>query len=163
MKKLLLLLAFAAFAACNTEEGSKDDAPQSTNFGGTLTVTSNKTPDAAPFTASDVHFELSGTDNKVILTMHEMRFAASMSMSLTISIPDLTPEIDKGITTFTSSVDPIVPYIGGKPYDKFQILDFKCVYMAGELNVSFTCRNPQIPVGGESLDHKAVYTGHILL
>lgn len=33
----------------------------------------------------------------------------------------------------------------------------------GVLEVIFTCRNAQIPVGDETLDHKAVYKGTILL
>lgn len=33
----------------------------------------------------------------------------------------------------------------------------------GGLEVIFTCRNAQIPVGDETLDHKAVYKGTILL
>ena len=46
MKKLLILLALAACAACNTEDDN--DNRQTATFGGTLTITSNQTPSATP-------------------------------------------------------------------------------------------------------------------
>ena len=63
----------------------------------------------------------------------------------------------------TSTADPIVPYIGGKPYNAFEIPMFTGRLANGGLEVIFTCRNAQIPVGDETLDHKAVYKGTILL
>ena len=122
MKKFLLLLALAASVACNTED--EKDSRQSADFGGTLTVTSNRNPEAEPFVASDVTFELTEDNNGLFkLTMHEIRFAASMPMKLTIVIPELKYEDANGdgIYELTSTADPIVPYIGGKPYSDFKI------------------------------------------
>lgn len=164
MKKLLILFALAAFVACNTEadKGSRQKA----NFGGTLTVTSNH-PNSTmvPFEASDVRFELTEDNNGTFkLTMHEIRFAESMPMSLTIVIPELKYEDanEDGIYELTSTADPIVPYIGGKPYSAFEIPVFTGRLYNGVLEVIFTCRNPRIPVGDETLDHKAVYKGTVL-
>lgn len=164
MKKFLLLLALAASVACNTED--EKDSRQSADFGGTLTVTSNRNPEAAPFVASDVTFELTEDNNGLFkLTMHEIRFAASMPMKLTIVIPELKYEDANGdgIYELTSTADPIVPYIGGKPYSEFKIPVFTGRVANGGLEVIFTCVNPQILVGGETLDHKAVFRGTILL
>lgn len=164
MKKFLLLLALAASVACNTED--EKDSRQSADFGGTLTVTSNRNPEAAPFVASDVTFELTEDNNGLFkLTMHEIRFAASMPMKLTIVIPELKYEDANGdgIYELTSTADPIVPYIGGKPYSEFKIPVFTGRVANGGLEVIFTCVNAQIPVGGETLDHKAVFRGTILL
>lgn len=170
MKKLLLLFALAALAACNTEDEKGDS--QSVNFAGTLSVSSVQTPSATPFVMTDVHFELSdGNKGLLNLTMHEIRFATSMPMSLNIVIPDLdyADNDGDGIFELTSTADPIIPYIGGKPYfnpatgDGFEIADFKATLADGRLSVSFICRNPKIPVGAETLDHKAEYHGSILL
>ena len=66
-------------------------------------------------------------------------------------------------------LDNIIPYIGGKPYydpqtgKGFAIPMFTGRLANGGLEVIFTCRNAQIPVGDETLDHKAVYKGTILL
>ena len=78
-----------------------------------------------------------------------------MPMSLTIVIPELKYEDSDGdgIYELTSTADPIVPYIGGKPYNAFEIPMF-----TGRL-----ANGGQIPVGDETLDHKAVYKGTILL
>lgn len=165
MKKFLLLLALAASVACNTEDDNNNR--QKANFGGTLTVTSNH-PNSTmvPFEASDVRFELTEDNNGTFkLTMHEIRFAASMPMSLTIVIPELEYEDSNGdgIYELTSTADPIVPYIGGKPYSAFEIPMFTGRLANGGLEVIFTCRNPRIPVGDETLDHKAQYRGTILL
>lgn len=51
MKKLLILLALAACAACNTEDDN--DNRQTATFGGTLTITSNQTPSATPFVTNN--------------------------------------------------------------------------------------------------------------
>lgn len=164
MKKFLLLLALAASVACNTED--EKDSRQSATFGGTLTVTSNKNPGAEPFEASNVSFELTEGNNGLFnLTMHEVRFAASMPMSLTIVIPELKYEDANGdgVYELTSTADPIVPHIGGKPYSAFEIPLFTGRLANGNLEVIFTCVNAQIPVGGETLDHKAEYRGTILL
>ena len=74
-----------------------------------------------------------------------------------------------GIYELTSTADPIIPYIGGKPYydpqtgKGFAIPMFTGRLANGVLEVIFTCRNAKIPVGDETLDHKAVYKGTILL
>lgn len=165
MKKLLTILACAAiFAACNTEEDT--GTPKQTNFAGTLTVTSNhENSTTAPYTASNVHYSVTeGDDKTLILTMNDIRFAVGMPKGMTIVIPSLTFEDTHadGVLTLTSTVDPIVPYLGGKPYNAFEILDFQGTYSSGRLQVSFTCKNSRIPVGEETLDHKAVYSGTIL-
>ena len=54
MKKLLILLALAACAACNTEDDN--DNRQTATFGGTLTITSNQTPSATPFVTNNISF-----------------------------------------------------------------------------------------------------------
>lgn len=56
MKKLLILLALAACAACNTEDDN--DNRQTATFEGTLTITSNQTPSATPFVTNNISFEL---------------------------------------------------------------------------------------------------------
>ena len=95
MKKLLILLALAACAACNTEDDN--DNRQKATFGGTLTVTSNRHPEATPFVASNISFELTEDNSGLFkLTMHEVRFAQSMPMSLTIVIPELKYEDSDG-------------------------------------------------------------------
>lgn len=116
--------------------------------------------------ASNISFELTEDNSGLFkLTMHEVRFAQSMPMSLTIVIPELKYEDSDGdgIYELTSTADPIVPYIGGKPYNAFTIPMFTGRLANGSLEVIFTCRNAQIPVGDETLDHKAVYKGTILL
>jgi len=103
--------------------------------------------------------------------MYNVRFAQSMPMSLNIVIPELKYEDsdNDGIYELTSTADPIIPYIGGKPYydpqtgKGFAIPMFTGRLANGSLEVIFTCRNAQIPVGDETLDHKAVYKGTILL
>ena len=164
MKKLMLLLALAAATACNTE----DDRPLTTSavYTGQLTVTSNNDPDAAPFRMEEARYEMSEAENGTFnLTLHEIRFAETMRMSLTIVLPALRTlsESKRGIYEIVSTATPIVPYIGGKPYEAFEILDFKASFAesGSELRVAFTCRNPQIPVGDERLDHRAVFTGTI--
>lgn len=160
MKKLLLLFAFAALAACNTED--EKDTRHNATFSGTLTVTSNQSPSSAPFVATNVRFELTeDNDGTFKLTMHEIRFAASMPMALNIVIPALQyrDSNDDGIYELSSTVDPIVPYIGGKPYSAFEIPTFTGRIAENALNVIFDCRNPKIPVGGESLDHRAEFRG----
>ena len=150
MKKLLILLALAACAACNTEDDN--DNRQTATFGGTLTITSNQTPSATPFVTNNISFELTEDNSGLFkLTMYNVRFAQSMPMSLNIVIPELKYEDSDGdgIYELTSTADPIIPYIGG--------------LANGVLEVIFTCRNAQIPVGDETLDHKAVYKGTILL
>ena len=49
--------------------------------------------------------------------MYNVRFAQSMPMSLNIVIPELKYEDsdNDGIYELTSTADPIIPYIGGKP------------------------------------------------
>lgn len=164
MKKLLLLLALAVATACNTE----DERPLTTSatYAGTLTVTSNASPEAAPFSMDDARYEMSeGEGGTFNLTMHEIRFAQTMPMSLTIVLPELRTlsESKKGVYEIVSTVTPIVPYIGGKPYAAFEILDFEASFTrsGSELQVAFTCRNPRISVGSESLDHRAVFSGTI--
>lgn len=170
MKKFLLLLALAALVACNTEEDNNNR--QKATFGGTLTITSNQNLEAAPFVASDVTFELSEDNSGLFkLTMQNVRFASSMSMPLNIVIPELKYEDSDGdgIYELMSTADPIIPYIGDKPrYDPqtgegFAIPMFTGRLANGGLEVIFTCRNPRIPVGDETLDHKAQYRGTILL
>ena len=111
MKKLLILLALAACAACNTE----DDNRQTATFGGTLTITSNQTPSATPFVTNNISFELTEDNSGLFkLTMYNVRFAQSMPMSLNIVIPELKYEDSDGdgIYELTSTADPIIPYIG---------------------------------------------------
>lgn len=163
MKKFLILLALAASVACNTEDDN--DKRREATFGGTLTITSNKTPAAEPFVASNVSFELTESkDGLFKLTMHDVRFAASMPMTLTIVISELKyGDADgDGIYELTSTVDPIVPYIGGKPYSAFEIPMFTGRLAGDALNVIFTCRNANIEVGDETLDHRAEYRGKTL-
>ena len=66
MKKLLILLALAACAACNTEDDN--DNRQKATFGGTLTITSNQTPSATPFVTNNLSSTYKcnflGADNK---------------------------------------------------------------------------------------------------
>ena len=89
MKKLLILLALAACAACNTEDDN--DNRQTATFGGTLTITSNQTPSATPFVTNNISFELTEDNSGLFkLTMYNVRFAQSMPMSLNIVIPELT-------------------------------------------------------------------------
>lgn len=117
MKKLLILLALAACAACNTEDDN--DNRQTATFGGTLTITSNQTPSATPFVTNNISFELTEDNSGLFkLTMYNVRFAQSMPMSLNIVIPELKYEDSDGdgIYELTSTADPIIPYIGGKPY-----------------------------------------------
>ena len=170
MKKLLILLALAACAACNTEDDN--DNRQKATFGGTLTITSNQTPSATPFVTNNISFELTEDNSGLFkLTMYNVRFAQSMPLSLNIVIPELKYEDsdNDGIYELTSTADPIIPYIGGKPYydpqtgKGFAIPMFTGRLANGGLEVIFTCRNAQIPVGDETLDHKAVYKGTILL
>ena len=116
MKKLLILLALAACAACNTEDDN--DNRQKATFGGTLTITSNQTPSATPFVTNNISFELTEDNSGLFkLTMYNVRFAQSMPMSLNIVIPELKYEDsdNDGIYELTSTADPIIPYIGGKP------------------------------------------------
>lgn len=163
MKKLLILLTFAALAACNSEEDDNRSSG-SACYTGSLTVTSNLSPEAAPFEADGVRFEIrKSEDGTFELTMHDIRFAQTMPMKLTIAIPKLVygdPDGD-GTDRVYSLVDPIVPYIGGKPYSAFQIVDFTGDYerTGTVLRIGFTCRNPKIPVGDTMLDHRAVFTG----
>lgn len=91
MKKLLILLALAACAACNTEDDN--DNRQTATFGGTLTITSNQTPSATPFVTNNISFELTEDNSGLFkLTMYNVRFAQSMPMSLNIVIPELKYE-----------------------------------------------------------------------
>lgn len=165
MKKIFLLLVLAACTACNTEDDTQKP-PQTAKFGGTLTVTSNNTPSAEPFELKNVVFEFArDEDGTFNMTMHEIRFASTMPMSLNIVIPKLKyADTDgDGISEFTSTVTPIVPYIGGKPYSAFEIPEFESTLTTGgKLSVTFTCKNDKIPVGGETLDHKAAYHGTML-
>lgn len=165
MKKLLILLACLTAAACNTEE----EKPQKTSavYGGTLAVTSNASPEAAPFVLSGVRFELTEDGGGLLnLTMHEIRFAESMPMALNIVIPTLqdTATDEKGTYSLRSTEDPIVPYIGGKPYSLFEIDGFTGELSGNgtALDIAFTCRNPKIDVGGEPLDHRACFTGTLI-
>ena len=88
MKKLLILLALAACAACNTEDDN--DNRQTATFEGTLTITSNQTPSATPFVTNNISFELTEDNSGLFkLTMYNVRFAQSMPMSLNIVIPEL--------------------------------------------------------------------------
>lgn len=81
MKKLLILLALAACAACNTEDDN--DNRQTATFEGTLTITSNQTPSATPFVTNNISFELTEDNSGLFkLTMYNVRFAQSMPMSL---------------------------------------------------------------------------------
>ena len=115
MKKLLILLALAACAACNTEDDN--DNRQKATFGGTLTITSNQTPSATPFVTNNISFELTEDNSGLFkLTMYNVRFAQSMPMSLNIVIPELKYEDsdNDGIYELTSTADPIIPYIGGQ-------------------------------------------------
>ena len=155
MKKLLILLALAACAACNTEDDN--DNRQTATFGGTLTITSNQTPSATPFVTNNISFELTEDNSGLFkLTMYNVRFAQSMPMSLNIVIPELKYEDSDGdgIYELTSTAQT------GKG---FAIPMFTGRLANGVLEVIFTCRNAQIPVGDETLDHKAVYKGTILL
>lgn len=114
MKKLLILLALAACAACNTEDDN--DNRQTATFGGTLTITSNQTPSATPFVTNNISFELTEDNSGLFkLTMYNVRFAQSMPMSLNIVIPELKYEDSDGdgIYELTSTADPIIPYIVG--------------------------------------------------
>ena len=108
MKKLLILLALAACAACNTEDDN--DNRQTATFGGTLTITSNQTPSATPFVTNNISFELTEDNSGLFkLTMYNVRFAQSMPMSLNIVIPELKYEDSDGdgIYELTSTADPI--------------------------------------------------------
>ena len=110
MKKLLILLALAACAACNTEDDN--DNRQKATFGGTLTITSNQTPSATPFVTNNISFELTEDNSGLFkLTMYNVRFAQSMPMSLNIVIPELKYEDsdNDGIYELTSTADPDHP------------------------------------------------------
>lgn len=161
MKKLLILFAFAALAACDSKEDNTLPVSATDNFGGSLTVTDNTAPEADPYTASNVKFSLTRTDDLLItLTMNDIRFAATMPMGMTIEIPKLkSVTIGEGIV-MTSTVDPIIPYIGSRPYPEFEILNFSCELSGGRLRVSFTCKHESDKM---TLDHKAVYSGALLL
>lgn len=96
-----------------------NDNRQTATFGGTLTITSNQTPSATPFVTNNISFELTEDNSGLFkLTMYNVRFAQSMPMSLNIVIPELKYEDSDGdgIYELTSTADPIIPYIGGKPY-----------------------------------------------
>lgn len=162
MKRIFLLLTLAALTACNTEE----EKPTSTSavYTGRLTVTSNASPDAAAFSLENIRFAIAETsDGTFNLTMHDIRFAEAMPRPLTIVLPSLRygDVAGDGFEQIYSTVDPVVPYIGGKPFQSFQILGFTGAYPESgkRLDISFTCKNPQIPVGDETLDHKAIFTG----
>ena len=123
MKKLLILLALAACAACNTEDDN--DNRQTATFGGTLTITSNQTPSATPFVTNNISFELTEDNSGLFkLTMYNVRFAQSMPMSLNIVIPELKYEDSDGdgIYELTSTADPISPtcllYTSPSPRDQ---------------------------------------------
>lgn len=163
MKKLFLLLTIAVLTACNTE----DEKPTSISavYTGKLTVTSNASPDAKPYESeNNIRFEIAeAADGTFNLTMHDIRFAEAMPRPLTIVLPSLRygDVAGDGFEQIYSTVDPIVPYIGGKPFDSFKILEFRGAYPESgtRLDISFTCKNPQIPVGDEPLDHKAFFSG----
>lgn len=106
MKKLLILLALAACAACNTEDDN--DNRQTATFGGTLTITSNQTPSATPFVTNDISFELTEDNSGLFkLTMYNVRFAQSMPMSLNIVIPELKYEDSDGDGIYELTSTPI--------------------------------------------------------
>lgn len=68
---------------------------------------------------NNISFELTEDNSGLFkLTMYNVRFAQSMPMSLNIVIPELKYEDSDGdgIYELTSTADPIIPYIGGKPY-----------------------------------------------
>lgn len=162
MKKLLFLFVAAALAACNTED-EEPAAASVSRFDGTLTVTSNGSPDAEPYILTDAIFEIGdGESGTTDLTMSRIRFAESMPMALTIVIPDLGFASGAEQTKIYSNPDPIVPYIGGKPYSAFEIPDFEGSYSNGVLRIVFVCRNPAIPVGDGTLDHTARFEGTLL-
>ena len=139
--------------------------------GARLTITSNQTPSATPFVTNNISFELTEDNSGLFkLTMYNVRFAQSMPMSLNIVIPELKYEDSDGdgIYELTSTADPIIPYIGGKPYydpqtgKGFAIPMFTGRLANGVLEVIFTCRNAQIPVGARH-STTSLYKGTILL
>lgn len=71
MKKLLILLALAACAACNTEDDN--DNRQTATFEGTLTITSNQTPSATPFVTNNISFELTEDNSGLLCTTYVSR------------------------------------------------------------------------------------------
>ncbi|WP_295936974.1 hypothetical protein [uncultured Alistipes sp.] len=153
MKKLLLLLTLAAFIACNTEdeEGNK----LSVTYNGTVTVTDNTVDGVPPYIQENAKYELAESGGLYKLTMKEIKFAAQMP-ALNITIPKLMVEdLDgDGVYTLRSTVDPIIPYIGDKPYEIYGILNFTGTLVDDQMTVRFLCKSTQM-----GLDHQVNYTG----
>lgn len=159
MKKFLfLLLAAAAFAACNDDDGepkiryaSVNDAIENghltgTNmqFYGTSTVTNGKNE---TFTDDKAWFEFAGDSKDFALYMHKTRFAAAMpGVEMRLYTVPYSPTSDKSLSF---AMESIIPQAlkenaegGGSSYQPvahYKITDLEGSIDGVNCRVSFTC------------------------
>lgn len=152
MKKLFAAaLLVLSLAACNTEKESSDHGRYT--YAGSLTVTNAQ--NAVTYQAQDVRFDLTEQNGVLTLVMNEVMFDPRMPQPFTIMITNLDSTTDpNGNCTLVSTVTPIVPLIGGTPYESFQIPTFTGEISGKNMAITFRCISAQF-----HLDHTAVYQG----
>ncbi|WP_290539617.1 hypothetical protein [Alistipes sp.] len=163
MKKFLfLLLATAAFAACNDDDGSPKIRYASTNEGivngdlqgvnmhfyGVATVT--EAQQNSTYTDNEAYFEFAGGSDHFSLYMHKTRFAAAMP-PLEMMLPH-TPYTGRG-NSITFSQASIVPEVklpgadGGynyQPMPAYTLTEVKGSIDGVNCRVSFVCNVPRL-------------------
>lgn len=164
MKRFMLLMAGALLAACTSDDQWADFRPGT--YEGRLAVTDNLVTPPVTTAEEGVRYILEEEeDGSYTLTMPGIRFVANMP-PMTIQIPSLALRPGNGGGTLTSTVSPIVPYIGGTPYEMYRIPAFSGTVTARQLHVTFTCE-ADFNVGGPNgprlrIDHDTEFRGERL-
>jgi len=160
LRFLLLLSAPLFFAACSDDDNNPTEKPvdftQGVEYSCTLAVTDN----AAGTTANDqtgIVCRLDPNGDTFNLTMREVRFTDNPREPVkTIVFPALALSESNGTTHVTSTLETIIPEIGGTPYEDYAISDFECTITdeGNTLHLRFVCTNPTY-----RLDHTAQFSG----
>lgn len=163
MKRLLLLLAVAAFAACNDDDGTTKIKYASENtsivnglftsdnmhFYGTATVTDSE---GGTYTNPEAWFEFAGDRETLVLYMHQTRFAAAMpALDMRIYQFAYTPGQGASLSYEMESTIPQVrlPNQEGGGYSYQPMPSYTLTEVEGSIDntvcrVAFTCTVPSL-------------------
>ena len=147
----IAVLAMFTFSSCATEEDTSSDINTASYVGRFQSVS----PKGEVYSQEDIEFiVVNEGKGKATVKMINVGFVAAMP-KFTIDIPSVNYINDDGDTEFNG--DKIVPLIGGKPFNVYQInnLDGEAC-LDGKFDLSFDCISK---MGPNSETYKITYIG----
>ncbi len=153
MKKIIFLLAaITLFAACEKDNGGKDNEPvvEDGTYVGTVTV---ETP---AFTMDDVKVKVTyGDDGKAEIEMDGVKFAEAMPVTLVIAIPEVTAtETKDGIELSGNDIIPFMVGISGNrtPYPDRTVMNLEGTATPSALTFSMVCSGMGMEFAGTAAE-----------